>query len=79
MAASPAKTDEEFRALMETDPEEVKLIRSMEDWQTYASRAGEKDHPCPRFPKTKSKNLRASSFLGTAVLLEPSTQCWLTG
>jgi hypothetical protein len=44
----PARTVAEFRALMETSPQEVRLIRSMEDWGDYARNADSQDHPLRR-------------------------------
>lgn len=43
--AAPARTTREFKALMQTDPGEVKFIRSVEDWKRFARNSDDQDHP----------------------------------
>ena len=43
--AKPACSVREFKELMETDPFEVRFIRTIEDWKEYSENVNSKDHP----------------------------------
>jgi len=41
----PARSVREFKGLMETDPNEVSFIRSMDDWKYHIRNTDSRDHP----------------------------------
>jgi hypothetical protein len=61
-AATPARTVREFKALMQTDPSEVKFVRSLDDWKAFVRNGNGNGNPLKRLTEADIREFTKDLF-----------------